>query len=892
MSRTIQIIFDGVDNTAGAFNAVAGGISDVNDSINTATQPFADLTNQILMAEAAALALAAGFGVLAARTAGEFNDAFSEISTLITASDENLASFSDELLAYSATSTQSLANITAATYDAISSGVSYEDAIDALTVAEQLAVASKTDLNTAMNLLVPTLNAYGASMDEVGRYSDVFFTTVKEGKTTMPELGAVMGTITPTAAAMGVSVEEVGAALATMTANGMLTTDAATALKSTLSAILAPSQSASEAAAALGIEMGATALEAGGLDGWLKSVMAATNGNKDAMASLIGSSEALAGVFSLVSGDADVWGSKLQAMKDAAGSTAAAYDTMADSFTNTGQRVANSVTVMLVEAGQPLLDGWGRIADGLSKVFLSLGESFDEGAFDPIYDAFNDMADYLQDQLTDLAANLPDALAGIDWDGFIESMRGIGRAIGDLFGDLDLSTAEGLEQALQSIVDVATRFNTIVANIISGFGPLMQSLGDAALWFSELDLNAIATFGTFLAAATTINIVSGAFTGLITAASGIAGIFTAIKAAALLAAPALAGIAAPVAVLVAGAGALYLGYQYLNKEIEVNGETYKANHQVYDETAQKIHAQARVLVEQEKALQRVRDSSGLNVRTMEELAAALRDGVLVYDEARGELVKHGYALDENSIALRKMVDLEYEFEEAIEEEARNIRNSDIAMRDKAAATEHTANMQKGYTQSIIDGVTTLTQYGGALAGTKPKIDDTAQSIAEAKKKADEMALAWAELASSEREIMFQAAADIQVAKIEADAERVAASMEMLGSSFENTGELLSELFNLWADADRFDQSQIEDWIDREYTIREALAKVQLELTQAEIERIRAQTQMLERGGVELKISSDGLEPELEAFMFKVIDKIRVSVAGTYEEFLIGAGCGA
>jgi hypothetical protein len=97
---------------------------------------------------------------------------------------------------------------------------------------------------------------------------------------------------------------------------------------------------------------------------------------------------------------------------------------------------------------------------------------------------------------------------------------------------------------------------------------------------------------------------------------------------------------------------------------------------------------------------------------------------------------------------------------------------------------------------------------------------------------------------------------------------------------------------LWADADRFDQSQIEDWIDREYTIREALAKVQLELTQAEIERIRAQTQMLERGGVELKISSDGLEPELEAFMFKVIDKIRVSVAGTYEEFLIGAGCGA
>ena len=75
-------------------------------------------------------------------------------------------------------------------------------------------------------------------------------------------------------------------------------------------------------------------------------------------------------------------------------------------------------------------------------------------------------------------------------------------------------------------------------------------------------------------------------------------------------------------------------------------------------------------------------------------------------------------------------------------------------------------------------------------------------------------------------------------------------------------------------------------------MREQLAAAQLELTRAEIERIRAQTEMLERGGVELRITSDGLDPALEAFMFQVIDKVRVSVAGTYEEFLIGAGCGA
>ena len=51
----------------------------------------------------------------------------------------------------------------------------------------------------------------------------------------------------------------------------------------------------------------------------------------------------------------------------------------------------------------------------------------------------------------------------------------------------------------------------------------------------------------------------------------------------------------------------------------------------------------------------------------------------------------------------------------------------------------------------------------------------------------------------------------------------------------------------------------------------------------------AQTALLERGGVELKIQSDGLEPELEAFMFRIIDKVRVAVSGSYEEFLLGCG---
>jgi hypothetical protein len=138
--------------------------------------------------------------------------------------------------------------------------------------------------------------------------------------------------------------------------------------------------------------------------------------------------------------------------------------------------------------------------------------------------------------------------------------------------------------------------------------------------------------------------------------------------------------------------------------------------------------------------------------------------------------------------------------------------------------------------------------------------------------------------------MFEAKASIDIARIEADAERTIAAFDAMSSSFQNTGDVLTELFGIWAGLDSgFDRNQISEWIEREYKIREDLAKSQISLVEAEIKRMEAQTALLEKGGVEIKISSDGLEPALEAFMFSVIDKVRVQIAGSYEDFLLGCG---
>jgi hypothetical protein len=157
----------------------------------------------------------------------------------------------------------------------------------------------------------------------------------------------------------------------------------------------------------------------------------------------------------------------------------------------------------------------------------------------------------------------------------------------------------------------------------------------------------------------------------------------------------------------------------------------------------------------------------------------------------------------------------------------------------------------------------------------------------------EYLLGWERIKSDERVAVYEIRSNVEIAKIEADAERVVAAYDSIARSFENTGEVLGQLFDIWSGADRIgDRDQIEDWIRREYEIREKLAEAQIALINAEIARMNAQTQLLARGGMDVRITSDGLEPALESFMFQVIDKVRLSVSGSYEEFLVGCGAGA
>jgi hypothetical protein len=83
-----------------------------------------------------------------------------------------------------------------------------------------------------------------------------------------------------------------------------------------------------------------------------------------------------------------------------------------------------------------------------------------------------------------------------------------------------------------------------------------------------------------------------------------------------------------------------------------------------------------------------------------------------------------------------------------------------------------------------------------------------------------------------------------------------------------------------------EQLKIEDQIDKENKLRQDAFDLQKRLTEAQIESVQLQNERIRDGGALIEITAGGLEPELEAFMFKIIERVQVRVNESAADFLL------
>ena len=196
-----------------------------------------------------------------------------------------------------------------------------------------------------------------------------------------------------------------------------------------------------------------------------------------------------------------------------------------------------------------------------------------------------------------------------------------------------------------------------------------------------------------------------------------------------------------------------------------------------------------------------------------------------------------------------------------------------------------------------DGIPVFKAMDGAVikaTGSFAAHGDAAKTVAEktdaATKKSDEFLVKMNEIASNERIKNIEFAVKLKSAEFEADAKRVQATVASIDSTVKSTGDLLGGLFgDLTKTQSSFDKLAIADQINKENERRQVALDLQKQLAEAEIQRINAQTRSLDRGDALITIQAAGLEPELEAFMWKILGKIRTRANAEFADYLLGVG---
>jgi tape measure domain-containing protein len=210
----------------------------------------------------------------------------------------------------------------------------------------------------------------------------------------------------------------------------------------------------------------------------------------------------------------------------------------------------------------------------------------------------------------------------------------------------------------------------------------------------------------------------------------------------------------------------------------------------------------------------------------------------------------------------------------------------------------------GLQKAAEDGKITWERYGvevdkaseaflkntGYVKESSAEIKKQADEVKKAEENAAKLALELEKLASNERIKALEFRAEVNVAQIEADAQKVIAAFESISTSITSTENVLGDLFGLFDSLGSLDSSArnaIFEQIDKENDLRAQSFELQKKLTEAQIENITAQTRQLESGDALIKIEASGLEPALEMILWEILKKIQTRVNRDGLRLLLG-----
>lgn len=587
------------------------------------------------------------------------------------------------------------------------------------------------------------------------------------------------------------------------------------------------------------------------------------------------------------------------------------------------------------------------LVDSFTRLGLSLKDVVNSKGIEPLVKAIQAQASEISGILDAVAKNLPAAFERINWSGVLDAMGDLGRSVSGLFAGVDLRTPEGLARVLQGIVDTGETLIRITKGIVDGLAPFIAGLAstskqvvgaDAATqeWIGNIlgvakGVNTLlpllsffgenlTTIGTLLGALA-VSKVASQFGVLGGSVSDLSGKFGSVAAKAGLVG-AVAGVSYAIGTELSGViddfvskhissgdslGTWIAGLVNRSEELAATAPTViKPIDEIAvsaNMTAEKMDVLTGAVYKTGGSMDDLTLAADGTIKPLEGLTAAQLDSIDAVDNLSigfSELTQFG--LDPMSksafsaaAAMKNAGDSSEEFKTKtgkVVDILRDSKGNIVAYRDAvttiAAATNSAAESTAGMTNIVKDANGNIVSYTLQHAKAKEQIDKTTESTKKAAKESDTYRIKIAEIDAEIQKAKLEAFVKLETAKFESDAKRVEDTFKSIDNTISNTGDLLGSLFNNLATVtSRSDKLSIEKQIDLENKRRQEALDIQRELAEVEMDRIRAQTSALSNGEALIKIDGSGLEPELEAFMWAILKKIRVTANANFNDYLLG-----
>lgn len=930
LQSIIKIIFDGDDRTSDIARGVSKSISDLGQVATDIAEPFAGLANKILIADAAITGIATVIAVKAVGAANEFSSSIADLNRFLSEGEGDAQQYKQQFDDLSIKYGTNVNEIIQSTSDWKAANLDIKTSLDLTRIALDYSIAGQISAGEATDTLKKIVSGMSVENDKVvessKRFGDIMNYIGDSAKTNFKQVADGVALIAPNIKQSGASFEQATAIIAVMNEVLQSGSSSGAAFNVIMGQMAKPTKDAQIELEKFGVTVDKNGINQETFYGTLSKIAAkwpelTAEQQRVAAATLVSSENTKAFIPILENwGKVGVLSSESvgKGMDSMSKEVKRALDTSEAAFKSFNA----SLDLLFITLGTQISPGVVSVVKSLTSLDKAL-KDVSEGAnnpFKPLSDSLNGVLSNFSTVIDSVTKNLPAALNNVDFSGLISSFDGLFGELDTLFkkffGDIDITTVEGLSDALQKIIDTGSLLVTTTQGIVKAFEPFDEAAGRAVENFIALDKGSQLDFGQFIGSAKL----------LVDAGFQVGGALLAISKSGQDMGRALdivfGSIKVSVNILQVTFDAVRLGLLKIQESALESGKSINEFFSKFALTDEGRENSKKAVIEYQKSLDALRVTMDGVSANIERNVHEWQDG---YDQQMGRSKKatdeysesadnagkrlKGFTSESLSAALGiKDVDkavtdtseslvglkditipkIEFLSKTDAAEAAGQIKKvgeeSQILVPKLVTVRDENGKVIKSYTEmtNVIPGVT------GGLSILGSGIDKAKDKTKDAAKESDNFRIKMEEIASNERIKNIEAFVSLNVADLEAQTKQVEAAFSSINETISGTGDLLGSLFGSLSSADTYTKLQITEQIDLENKRREAALELQKQLTQATIEKIQAETRRIERGDALITVEAAGLEPHLEAIWFQIMKYIRARVNSDAEQFLLGS----